>query len=456
MYKKLFNIGILTYIIFIICAVIFYKERVVLLDAANYMFYFTKSGHFYIEHYRYGTALLQILPLIGIRLGLSLNAIILLYSISFSLYYFICYLLCGYAFKDYRLALSLLLFNILFSTHTFFYMVSELPLAITMLIVLLAYIRSKEKFGLWQLFIIIVILTTVYFLHPLTIFPISFILIYAFLNKNVIMTKKSIFIIAALFILIYFIKKKFFTENYDLHSLENLNNISAMFPHYFNIYSNKVFLKNCIDKYYWVPVLSTLICLLYIKTKKWGNLLLFLVTVCGYLLLVNICYPTDYTQQFYIENLYLPIGFFIAIPFVFDVIHRLHEKKLAITLLGIIILTALIRLYTISNIYTTRINWERHFLTAHLNEKLLIKETPQHVKTLLMTWGTPFEFWLLSTTEYGKTASIMINDEPWNMQFVLQTKNEFVTTWGHRFPYSTLPKRYFLFTDTISAYKQIQ
>jgi hypothetical protein len=441
--------------VLIIFSITFYKERVVFTDAAHYMLYLTKTGTIYTQHYRYGAVLLQLLPLLGIHAGLSLDKIILLYSISFSLYYFSCYALCGFVFKDYKMAIVLLLFNILFATHTFYYMISELPLGIAMLLVLFAYLRNREKLSVLSIIVSAILLVTAVFLHPMTLFVIVFSLVFFYLSYPDIISKTKIYFLSGLYITIYIVKKYYFTGPYDAHGAEALNNFKTLYPHYVHLYSNKNFLKNCIDRYYWLPTISIIILIVYLAKRQWLKLMLFGVFMVGFLLMVNVSFPTDYTTDFYIENLYLPMGLFVALPFVFDVIPILQEKRLSVAAIFLISVTACVRIYANSKPYVNRLNWERSFLDKHLNEKLLMQQTKAQLDTLLMTWGTPYEFWMISTTEYHQTASIIIGEDIGYLTWATKEKNKFVVAWDS-FAYNALPSKYFIFKDSVSTYKLIK
>lgn len=455
MYKKLFYVGIVPYLVLLVLSCLFYKERIIFADAANYMVYVTKTGSFSIEHYRYGVALLQILPLLGIKASASLDHVILLFSTSYALYYLGCYLLCGFAFKNYKMALVLLLFNTLFCTYTFYYMISELPIAIAMFLVVLSYINTKMKLLWWQALIAFTMLITVVFLHPVAQLAIVFCLLFFLLSKEKeSINKKYIVMIGIALIIIIIIKRLFFTGYYEARSSEILSIFPVFFPKYFSLYSHQAFLQNCITNYYWIPVISALIIIGYILTKKWLKLALFLLFTIGYLVLVNTCFPTNYTRDFYMENLYLPIGLFIALPFVFDILPILLQakKNTAIAMIALICATCCIRIYVNHKPYTNRLAWERKFLDKHPDEKLIVPETPAMVDTLFMTWATPYEFWMLSTIERGKTASIIINDQPVNFLGLQKENKEFGGAWAH-FSYSALPKKYFIFPDSTNTYR---
>jgi hypothetical protein len=73
------------------------------------------------------------------------------------------------------------------------------------------------------------------------------------------------------------------------------------------------------------------------------------------------------------------------------------------------------------------------------------KEVP--MDTLIMSWGSSFEFWLLSSLRNPDAPrSIVIDEDPARFDWTLSNNTAFFTEWGI-YPYADLPKRYFNFTD---------
>jgi len=94
-------------------------------------------------------------------------------------------------------------------------------------------------------------------------------------------------------------------------------------------------------------------------------------------------------------------------------------------------------------------------MQAHSNEKLLIDKTQVPADKLVMIWATPYEFWLLSTIENGRTASIIIAEDANALEWGTHTSSEWLSTWG-TFKYSDLPQRYFKFHDSSSNYRIVK
>ncbi len=453
MYKRAYFIGIAAYIIMFVLAFIFYKERTIFLDMAYNIFYIIKDKNFALQLFRFGDMVSQAPALLAVKAQLPLNAILKIYSCSLVLVYFLCYITCGSLLKRYDLALVILLLNILFAAHTFYWMVSQLPQALAMLMVLFAIVdvgRQKKMTNL-RLFFFLAAIVTVAFYHPLVIFVITYAILFFDLSGYPATDRKMLRITAGLYVTVVLLKVMLFKTPYEHHSMSGMKNFVTLFPDYFTLFSNRQFLHKCVTDYYWIPMLFMAIVVFYKREKQQKKLWLFICVFGGYLMLVNISYPFATTPAFYIENLYLPLAVFIALPFVFDVMPALHEKKLAVPLFSLIVITGSVRLYAMHNIYTARLTYETKYLHKYGEQKVILKASPADAVVLQMLWGTPYEFLLLAESQFGKTASLIIDDTPSKYLWTKGVTNSLMVNWN-LLPYKELPANYFHFTDTVSSY----
>jgi hypothetical protein len=289
----------------------------------------------------------------------------------------------------------------------------------------------------------------------LIMIPLSYGVLFLFVNDKERMTFKKGTIVAGLFITAIVVKSVFFKEQYDSNAMEGVKNFKTLFPDYFNLHSNRVFLKNCLLKYQWIPICFLAITIVYIRAKQWLKLSLFLAYTIGFMALVNISYHSSGTQEFYIENLYMPLGFLLGLPLIYDVWPVLNTKSWGQCVVAFFFITCLVRIYLGHGFYTNRLNWQRNFLAKHSHEKLIVNASHLPMKILLMPWGSPYEFWLLSTTEQKQTASIVFSEHFNEVTWAANIPDGFLTTWGS-FSYKELNKNYFIFTDSVSVYRVIK
>ncbi len=455
MYRKLYRQGFAAYAVMFVLALMFYKERTVFVDIALHLFAILVNNDFTIQNFRYGAAVTQVFPLMAGRLSLPLDIIMMIYSGCFVVYYALCYTICGGVLKNYKVALALLLSQTLFAAHSFYWIQSELPQGMAFMMVLFACLNNLEERRLTvsAAVLLIILLTATNFFHPTLVIPALF--VFAFMYLNNANAKRLIVVSAVAFVVIYVLKRFIFVNAYDHQALGHLRNFKTLFPDYFFIASNGKFLRLCLNTYYWIPLSFVAIVWIYVYRRNWQKLLLFIGAFFGYLFLVNVSYPNGMETEFYMENLYLPLSVILAFPFVFDLMPVLEKKNLVAATVWAIILTGCVRMYLTHDIYTRRLNWERNFLRANMDKKLLVYPDKVPMDILLMIWSTPFEFWLLSTSEQGKTASIIISERPPEHEAAVGSTKSLITTWGV-YQYQELPEKYFNLTDTVTSYTVIK
>jgi hypothetical protein len=457
MYRRLYLIGIGVYIVLLVFSIVFYKERIIILDTAFSVVHIIKDHSFFIPIYRFGDVLIQIFPFLALKAGLSLDHMMICYSAGVVLYYLVCYVVCGSILKRYDFALLVLLLNLLFATDTFYWMPSELPQGIALFAVILSLVGHEEmntisrvKMGL-----LFIGLVTVAFYHLLLVFVIIFSIGYVATRKELFRDKKLLALIAFFFFATILLKAFFFRTPYEQHSMSGLKNFITLFPDYVTLYSNKKFFGYCLTKYYWIPLLFAGTTILYAANRQWQKMVWLICFFMGYLMLINISYPSKETPVFYIENLYLPLSIFLALPFVFDILPVLEKKKMASAVFVLIVLTGIVRIYFAHAKYTSRLDYERAYLDKYKEQKVIVKANEKDKDVLQMLWGTPCEMLLLSEIERHMPASIIIDDTPQYRYWAPYTKNALIVNWAV-YPYSKLDPKYFHFTDTASGYAIIK
>lgn len=79
--------------------------------------------------------------------------------------------------------------------------------------------------------------------------------------------------------------------------------------------------------------------------------------------------------------------------------------------------------------------------------KIILDEKCVDITTLKMTWGSPYEVWLLSTIMYNESSSTPILPYASDYQWATSHMHAFFTQWG-AFEYKDLHPSYFIFTNT--------
>ena len=133
---------------------------------------------------RYAAVIPQLLPLAGIWAGLSLKAILLLYSLSFIILYYIIFLIISYILKNDTIALAVPLALVLGVSDSFYWISTETHQTIAYNLLLFAFLyytkdnTSGFLIDLKNYFITSFFIFLCFFTHPVSLFTVLFILGY--------------------------------------------------------------------------------------------------------------------------------------------------------------------------------------------------------------------------------------------------------------------------------------
>jgi hypothetical protein len=415
-----------------------------------------RDNIFAIQVNRFVAVLTKIFPYLAIKLSLSLNFIILIYSLSFPIYNLIFFLTILIYFKSKEWALALLLYNVLIVSHSFYWPAIELNQGIAVMILYFAFLSFQKdiqqiKISTWIL--VAILIFTIVFSHPLTIIPLAFFHIYLYLSDKVIVNKKLFVVGLVLTAFTLLIKRFFFRNWYDNMQMASLNNFKDLFPNYWDIQSNKNLLQYILDDYYISGVLAVIVLFFLLKKLTFLKLFIVLGFIFGYIFLVNVSFPLG-SNQFFAESKYMLLSLFIIAPIVFDILPRINANHLFISLI-IVLSFRLVHIYSTHDLYTDRLNWLRGIISKTENfdnKKLIIDQNGIPINTLMLNWASSYEFLLLSSIENNESRSIIITENPERFDSLLNQKNLFLEEW-RQYKYKQFPIRYFNLNDT-TKYRQ--
>jgi hypothetical protein len=441
-------IGFIAHTALICLAALYYQERTIFSDIAFQTFLMINEGGLQTMVGRFISVATHWLPWTLINFGVPLKGVLIGFSLSFTLWYAAAFLICGQVLKQWKLALTLLLFSTLMVKDSFYWITSELPQGMALLFIFFAFLLKIENFGHFKWFhwvIWLFLSITLVYAHPMLLFPFVFVGLFLLIDKKEKRDfRKMILASLGLFLSIVFIKTKVLPLNwYDAMSMEKGSEIWQRFPHYFDLVSNRDFLKWCLHDYYWLPILWLVNWLFFSYRKEFLKAVLCLVFPIFYLLLVNVSFANG-DKQFYIEALYLPLAVMVALPFVWDVLSFEKQPKWAFGLISLILITSLVRINHAHKHWTERLNWEKNFCATHPeNQKLIIDEKDTPMQLLGMSWGSSYEFLILSALENPDKARLFIIDED-PKRFEKEAKNGDIFLGEFKnYPLESFDKRYF-------------
>ncbi|HMX39422.1 MAG TPA: hypothetical protein PKD78_03810 [Saprospiraceae bacterium] len=448
---SLFWLGTSTYALLAVLAAVFYMERTVFIDLAFHLFYLLKDGSFAIQNYRFGAFFTQMFPLLAAKAHLPLAQVMMCYSVGFVVYYAAIFLLCLRLSRPH--ALLLLLYQVWMVTDTFYWTQSEFSQGVALCILWWAAVghyERQERMPVWVTGLSPVVLLLVAFFHPLMAVVFLYMAAYQGLHPGLAPQRRLVASGVVSFVGMLVLKTRFFKTQYDADASERLGHLFQL-KQYWGTPVWGQFFSLLWSHFYLLALGLAVAAVALVRERAWGRLALMLFSLLGYLLVVNPPYPEG-AEDFYLENLYLPLSLMVLLPLVLDVLPALPARW-STAAVAVALALRLAHIGWQHAPYTARLDWERQWLRRNATEdKLIFADAVAPMDTMLMTWGTGYEFWLLSTVEEGRTRSVLIDDSPRQFGWAMNDSRLFLTKWG-AFPYEKLPQRYFIFRDTVRRYE---
>lgn len=451
--------GILVYSLMLILSVWFYKERAAMCDAAFQLQNVLFNNDFAIQVNRFGSFFTQAFPLIAARMGASLQTAAVLYSMSFIIMYFSAFLLLIYYFKNYWLALALLLCNTLMVRHSFYWIQCEMIQGLVYTFLHLAFVYkdlTDIKPKIHHKLISILLLITALFTYPLQLLLLIFAYVFLFFQYKNQWQKLALYF--DIFIMILFVKSIYFQNYYDAKASEGLENIFTYFPNYFTLPSFKNFYSYVINDYYTIAILLLLLTFFSFMLKK-HYIVTFItwIATVGIAFLININYAQG-AKQFYLESQYISIAFIIAFSTTYILIvpqytHTINKLKNFIGIITLfLVLLSCIRIYHTAKPYTNKNKYLRSIIKKYKTKTIFTKDKITH-DPYTMPWGFSYEIWLLSTIENNATAYMVCEEQENQFAYLMTDKHAFATSF-QLWDTHSIPSNYFI-ADTNSYYRRI-
>jgi len=443
-------------------ALIFFKERMLTADPAFFSFRIIQDRSYDIELHRLGSAVSQVLPLILLKLGCTLEVFLKAYSVSFILIYYLIFLILTEGLKNYRAGIALIITLCLTFRHAFYYSTAELYqgmalcILIWALIIKMKEVDTKKKKNILFICSSILIFVVSYY-HQLTLFALLFILIFEILNGN---SYKDQWLIPLLAItgLWFFVRINFLTTtNYESGKIPTIAVFKEQLPHIRNLPSY-IFFKQ-FTKAYLLPFVIVMFVSGFILLKRKNWLLIFFIPIyiAGFILLDVITYYKGESPIMY-ENYLTLLGLFAAVAFC-GLIEIRPSMKWQTGFCLIVIFWSTTSMYASHYPFSNRVAYLQRLTDEgrkHAEKKYIIDQRNFPWQYAWVDWTLPFETLLYSSLP-GRDSSITVMSAENIHQYdsLLNMKDVFLgprwaITW---FWSNSLSKGYFKLPET--GYKKL-
>ena len=397
----------------------FYKERTLYIDSANQIFQMINSGHFSVFDRRYPMIINELLPMAAIKLQMSLRSIVFLYAVSFAIITYGIYLINVYIFRSLAAGL-VIIFGAASIGAVFFHGISETVQLIAYSALLygwLEYLAKRNfKIPLFVNFgITLIILALCFFIHPVSVFFIIFILGFFYFDHQLYRHWYVYTLTLLLLALVVIELLTIPTHSHNASFFSQLANYREIIPTLWHSYPVSFFFIHYFS-YYFLPTLALLAVIIkYLRKKQFFKLAFVLGSIAVFLLISLIIYHQGDADHA-MERTFLPLAFFCGLPFLKDIVvdgsGRL--KRLGVPLLILLILWGLNNILQSGKIFSNRLDELKSYVEQADNRggsKFIVKAENINTSALVIRYLFSTETLLYSSLNGPENSkTIFISD----------------------------------------------
>ncbi len=438
----------------------YYKERMLLCDAAHIFLRIANDKHLQIQQLRLGSFITQIVPLVAVKLHVPLKYALLAYSLSFNLFYLLVMAVLIFGLRNYRLSILMAFYYLLMATDTFYWPNNEVHQGMAWMflffgILLRAGARNADSLSL--VLIVFLIGGLALMTHALVSIPFVFLLVFftclgrhdwPFSREKTIV----IFVSAIIMLLVRILVIKYFA-GYDSGLLSNLPVWKARsFREAFTNDCARALLANLRTNFWLLPVFFLIGAVSLIKRRKY--FLLIWTTIFSISFFLVCCVAFSGFLAFYIESEVMPLSILACTPFVYISLSE-FRRELVWAVLFFAFAVRIQRIHTSSYLFTSRYRFLNDVVfrmeQRGINKLALIRKTDLTDQRFMLDWGVPAES-LLASALLGQNPqkTLYISNAETILSQVPHDRATFITT-HDVWRYENMNRQYFRI-DTASKY----
>lgn len=352
--------GYIFFILLGLFSLIWYKERILYIDSANFLFSLINEKAPVFASERYGVVFTQLLPLLCIKLSLPLKWVMIAYSISFPILYFIVFLVCGKILNQWKIILPLMICLVAFTARSFFHPVTETHQALVYSLSFYAFLRyARESKCSALIFFVIAFLIIVlcFFVHQVSLFT----LLFALSFDALLLTRSGgwksfpvVNIILAGLVLILFLGKAYFTPP-DVYEGQFYSQIILnLHKPFFSLGT----LKFLTEYFFSIYIFSFFLFCIFLGAaflqKRYLILLFTCLWILTYCIIAQLAFGMGDAAVMMEKNI-MPLAFFISLPLMelLDEM-RLKRQQIVIFICAVSLCVCFFRIRKTAKMYERR------------------------------------------------------------------------------------------------------
>lgn len=393
--KAVLLLGHLFFIVLTWFSLEFFRERMTTSDAAYYNFLLIQDGKPVIVHNRWSSYFVQLLPLLAVKMSLSLAAVLKIYSASIILFQYFFFAIIVFILKDYKAGFALLLSLCLTFRGVFYFTITELFMGFGAAILCWAVIKkmiAEDRMFVKNILVVAILFLFVFLtlFHPAFIVVIAFLVLFELSKGNL----KNVHLWALLILgLAWNIArtKLFPLSEYEADKMPSIADIIKYLPELEGFKSTNYFM-HFLPNFWTSGIVAALIIYLSIRAKRIPPLIVMLLTVFGWLALILVIDRNGTTPNMS-EYYYTLFGIFIALPFT-DIFFEKIKPAVYLPLMAVLLAFNLVGIYNSGYIYRERVQYfDRLINNVHQSEysKGFLAMTNFQWGIGWGTWAFPYE-----------------------------------------------------------------
>ncbi len=378
----------------LLLSLVYWQERVFTFDNAFQIFLLYINDNIVIMADRWPAVSARFLPYAVLKLGGSLTAVAISFSISYVLFQGAIFYIIHHVLKS-RLFSFLFVIVLFFPvSEGFFWCNSEQIHGLSICLLLAALLEDKRNISKkLKITLAIFLSVVIIYFHPLLLFPTFFILVLVQWYNGTL--HPSYVVLSILFVLGWFSKRSFDTNWYDEgKKKEFANNLDAWGSRLFEMPAIDTFMAELGTKYLVLGIGFVILLLLSIYYKKWVPLIFSIASTIIFLIVVFLGNPVV-ENSFYVEINFYTLAIFIFYP-ILNICFEELSTKLFHTVFCALLLISIGRIVFFASAFTERLAWTSSTLQEQECNKVILSEAdyPEGVK--MLSWSIPYESILLS------------------------------------------------------------
>ena len=397
-------------LVYFIFSVVFFRDRICFADTANMFFKIVQTGWFNIEAGRYPQVITQILVVPAVKLGMPLSALMLLYSISFPLFYLVIFILVVYVYRNATAGLVLIFSLIGCIRMGFFHTGTETHQALAWAALFIAWLMDEKPQHGWKRFLEGGLLAMCCLhAHPVGLFLLTFSLGHFWISVKDLRRLEPYFFLGLIALLSLYKVNTTETSSYEGMFLSRIGDFPQLILHLDENRSLVYFLQKFGSTFRVCRELFIVGLIWMIWEKKFLKALYMVAFTVGFWIFTLLIYHTG-DSNLMMERAFMPLAFFVG-WMVFTQLHLSKTKWINVAQSGLVVYVffqSFTFIHKESGFMQDRFAYMEEVHQSFGAQKICLSTREANMTKVVISWSYCLETLLYSTSKHGKPGSYTI------------------------------------------------